>query len=219
MQNGLTVHTGANLYNKLFFAIDNYYPDPDKIRHDVLSGTGFSWFADNVSHGYPNGNSPWQGKMTRERYLPDRKLDSIVSSFVGKNVAPLLKLDHGCFRLTTETSKENMFTHQIHSDSITQEKADWAGVLYMTPVSEEIEGTVLYKNRILNKSYFSDKEDYDIIQQGMHDGSQWQKELVSYFVYNRLIVYRGDVFHSPGPAFGVDDNTGRLVQLFMWKEL
>lgn len=213
------MHIGVNLHNKLFFAIDNYYPDPDKIRHEVLSGAGFSWFPENVSHGYPNGNSPWQGKMTRERYLPDRKLDSIVSNFVGKNVAPLMKLDHGSFRLTTQGSKENMFTHQIHADSITQDKADWAGVLYMTPVVEEIEGTILYKNTVLDKSYFSDKEDYAIIQNSFDDSTKWRKELVSYFVYNRLIVYRGDTFHSPGPAFGTDDSTGRLVQLFMWKEL
>jgi hypothetical protein len=208
------------LYNKSFFVIDDFYPDPDQIRHNVLSGDGFSWFPTKVSLGYPNGNAPWLGKMTKERYLAERKVDFVVSAFTGKNVAPLMNIDHGCFRLTCESDVPGFFNHQIHADSISNEKADWAGVLYLTPVSESIEGTIFYKNKKLNKSRFTEKADYTTITEtSIDDPAQWQKELVSYFVYNRLIVYRGDLFHSPGPAFGKDDNTGRLVQLFMWKEL
>jgi hypothetical protein len=72
----------------------------------------------------------------------------------------------------------------------------------------------------LNKTRFSEREDYDVIQRlGNDNPEQWQKELVSYFVYNRLVVYRADLFHAPGPAFGIDDESGRLIQLFMWEEL
>lgn len=220
MLNGLTARIEVNLDNKSFFIIDDFYQDPDQIRVNVLSGEGFTWFPTKVSHGYRNGNAPWQGKMTKERYLPNRKVDTIVSNFTEKNVAPLMNLDHGCFRLTKETDAPGMINHQIHADSVTSEKADWAGVLYLTPAPRAIEGTIFYKNTKLNKSRFADKKDYEVITEtSIDDPAQWQRELVSYFVYNRLIVYRGDLFHSPGPAFGDDDDTGRLVQLFMWKEL
>jgi hypothetical protein len=204
--------------DKTFFCIDNFYKDPDQIRHNVLSGTGFSWFPDKTSYSFPNGNAPFLGKMTRERYVPDHQIDLTVGKLLGKNVAPIMKKDHGCFRLTCKSEVNNMFTHSIHADGITDK--DWAGVLYLTPVTEEIEGTILYKNTVLNKTRFSEREDYDVIQRlGNDNPEQWQKELVSYFVYNRLVVYRADLFHAPGPAFGIDDESGRLIQLFMWEEL
>jgi hypothetical protein len=208
------------LYDKAFFCIDNYYPDPDKIRNDVLSGNGFSWLPEKTSHSYPYGLAPFLGKMTKESYVPDHKIDFTVANCLGKNVVPMMKSDHGYFRLSCETDKPNMFNHSIHSDGIAGDKADWAGVLYLTPIQKEIEGTLFYKNTVLNKSYFTEFSDYDTIQKlGNDNPIQWQKELVSYFVYNRLIIYRADMFHGVGPAFGDSDDTGRLIQLFSWKEL
>ena len=128
--------------DKTFFCIDNFYKDPDQIRQDVLSGNGFTWFPHNTSYSYPNGNAPFLGKMTKERYVPNRRLDLVVSGFAGENVAPMMRLDHGCFRLAKPEDSTSMFSHNIHADSMTIKKNDWAGVLYLTPVKEEIEGTI-----------------------------------------------------------------------------
>ena len=207
--------------DKTFFVIDNFYNDPDQIRQKVLSGDGFSWFPNQTSYSFPNGNAPFLGKMTREKYVPDHQVDFVVSKVLGKNVAPIMRKDHGTFRLTLENEEENMFTHLVHSDGVYEEnKNAWAGIVYLTPVTEEIEGTIFYKNTVLNRSQCESKSDYDTIQKiGNDNPVQWRKELMSYFVYNRLIVYRGDLFHSPGPGFGTDDQSGRLIQLLFWEEL
>lgn len=203
--------------DKKFFCIDNFYDDPDQIRRNVLSGNGFSWFADKTSYSFPHGNAPFLGKMTKERYIPDHQVDFVVSKLLGRNVVPMMKLDHGIFRLTLEDEERNMFSRMIHADSFHNEKKSvWAGIVYLTPVTTEIEGTILYKNTILNREYCVGKSDFLHVND---DPNQWQKELVSYFVYNRLIVYRSDLFHSAGHAFGNDDESGRLVQLFFWEEL
>lgn len=203
-----------------FFFIDNFWENPDEIRNRVINGA-LGWYPEQVSEGFPNGNAPWQGKMTTAKCLPSPKynLESTIAKFTGKNVVPLQKLEHAKFRLSKTTDKES--PHKIHADGQTvNDKNKWAGVLYLTPTTQEIEGTIFYKNTMLNKSYLTDNKDVkSILNFGSDDPNQWQKELISYFVYNRLIVYRADMFHAPGPTFGDTDETGRLVQLFFWEEL
>jgi Family of unknown function (DUF6445) len=46
--------------------------------------------------------------------------------------------------------------------------------------------------------------------------SQWQAILEVPMRCNRLILYRGDFFHSIGEVFGTDMQDGRLVQLFFF---
>ena len=35
-------------------------------------------------------------------------------------------------------------------------------------------------------------------------------------VFNRLVLYRGDLFHKPLKSFGNDLQSGRLVQVFFF---
>jgi hypothetical protein len=79
----------------------------------------------------------------------------------------------------------------IHKD-----QADWAGVLYLTPNAPLDAGTGLYRE----------------------DGNGGY-ELVTALgnVYNRLVLYRGDLFHSSMlPGFGNTPETGRLTQVFFF---
>lgn len=75
----------------------------------------------------------------------------------------------------------------IHKDD-----TDWAGVLYLTPNADVNSGT------------------------GIFDENQ---NLVTILgnVYNRLVLYRGDLFHrSLISGFGNDVKTGRLTQVFFF---
>ena len=75
----------------------------------------------------------------------------------------------------------------IHRDG-----CDWAGVLYLTPNAPLEAGTALY----------DDKD-----------------ELVTAIgnVYNRLILYKGNISHSSMlPGFGDSIETGRLTQVFFF---
>ena len=75
----------------------------------------------------------------------------------------------------------------VHKDD-----SQWAGVLYLTPGADPMSGTGIF-----------DEEDTLITLIGN--------------VYNRLVLYRGDLFHrSLMPGFGTDVSTGRLTQVFFF---
>jgi hypothetical protein len=77
----------------------------------------------------------------------------------------------------------------IHKDD-----TDWAGVLYLTPDAPVESGTGIFDN---------------------------DSNLVTMIgnVYNRLVLYRGDLFHrSVVPGFGDTPSTGRLTQVFFFDE-
>ena len=77
----------------------------------------------------------------------------------------------------------------VHKDD-----TQWAGVLYLTPDAPVDAGTVI----------FDDNEN-----------------LVTMIgnVYNRLVIYRGDLYHrSLEPGFGDCLENGRLTQVFFFDE-
>jgi len=81
----------------------------------------------------------------------------------------------------------------VHKDT-----SDWAGVLYLTPDAPLDSGTGLYREST--------------------DGSDGF-DLVTALgnVYNRLVLYRGDMLHSSMlPGFGTTPETGRLTQVFFF---
>lgn len=77
----------------------------------------------------------------------------------------------------------------IHKDDV-----DWAGVLYLTPNAPVYSGTGIF-------------DSYDNLITMIGN------------VYNRLVLYRGNLFHrSIIPGFGDTIETGRLTQVFFFDE-
>jgi hypothetical protein len=78
----------------------------------------------------------------------------------------------------------------VHKD-----ETAWAAVLYLTPNAPYSAGTGIYDNGAAN---------YDLVTAIGN-------------VYNRLVIYRGTLFHrSMQAGFGVDKETGRLTQVFFF---
>lgn len=78
----------------------------------------------------------------------------------------------------------------VHKDETT-----WAAVLYLTPNAPYSAGTGIYDDGASN---------YDLVTAIGN-------------VYNRLVVYRGTLFHrSMQAGFGKDKETGRLTQVFFF---
>lgn len=195
----------------MFIAIDNFYDDPDSVRNHALS---LDWEKNNFSEGYPNGNAPWAGKMTKYAYQP-KNIDLRISKLLGKNLVQKHGLGSGKFRLSKIHDK---FTGFVHADSVNKEPFSYAGVLYLSKV-EDIEGTILYRHKRTGKNSLDTVDlGVEIIRNNEYnDINAWQRELVSYIVYNRLVIYPGHMFHGTGPLFGDNDECGRLVQLFFWE--
>lgn len=176
--------------NTNLIVIDNFYEDPDTVRAHILN-RGLTRI----------GNYPG---LRSDPYILDGVKESIEYNmqFAGKITGWNDILQYtGSFQITTATDKS-----WIHSDGGSM----WAGVCYMTPGAPLAGGTALYKH-IGTGEYMHTTSDHE-----SHDTTKW--ELVDRIgnKYNRLIIYRGDLFHSSIDYFGSNATDGRLFQTFFF---
>lgn len=86
----------------------------------------------------------------------------------------------------------------------------WSGVCYLTPVAPVNSGTAFYRHK---KSYqrnyidnFFDGSNYD----------DWEETDYVANVFNRLVLFRGCLFHAAKNYFGTNLGTSRLIQVFFF---
>jgi hypothetical protein len=181
--------------------IDDFYTNPYEVRDFALS-QDFS-----VRGNYP-------GRRT-ESFLNDTLKDTL--SNLLKPVAGKITGwggDYtGCFQYTTATDRS-----WIHADSYT----DWAGVLYLTPDAPLSAGTGLFKHKetgLRSWNYREKTEDEDTVSPHMtdpHDYTKWEMTDRFANIFNRLILYRADLYHVSLDYFGSTKENGRLFQVFFF---
>ena len=195
--------------------IDNFYDNPDSIRDLALS---CEYHPEKVSKGYPNGNAPWPGKMSKEAYSPNN-VDAIVSKLLHKNLRQMRQLDSGMFRISKKTNDVGMFDNMLHADS--HEDIYYAGVVYLSEDHQNTPGTIFYERNSTGTDRLTSIDELkEIVRLGeFNDLSKWTVLTSSNVVYNRLIVYPASKFHGIGPVFGSTDDTARIVQLFNWIDI
>lgn len=176
--------------NLELMVVDNFYVNPDAVRDYALS------LPFNVTGNFP-------GSRTKP-YLPDDLKNAIQywMNPVGK-ITNWFESDGytGAFQLAT--AQDRTWIHADHFNN-------WAGVCYLTPNAPYTGGTGLYRHRQSGQFKRTDQdwEGYDYTKWDLFDriGNK----------YNRLILYRGDLFHASLDYFGNDLNTGRLFQTFFF---
>lgn len=181
--------------------VDDFYKNVDEVREFALS-QDFS-----VSGNYP-------GKRTDPFLTEGAKnlIQEIIRPFAG-NVTWWGDDYTGAFQYTLASDRS-----WIHSDYTT----NWAGVLYLTPDAPLSAGTGLFKlkeNGLRNwkNSDHTEEENRSALHNRYsQDYTKW--ELVDRIgnVYNRLVLYRGDLFHVSLDYFGDTKENGRLFQLFFF---
>jgi hypothetical protein len=170
--------------------IDDFYTNPDAVRAFALSQP-FS-----VKGNYP-------GSRTAPYLTQD------IKNAIQHWLSPVGPITHwfedqgytGAFQLTTAQDRT-----WIHSDHFNT----WAGVCYLTPDAPHTGGTGLYRHKATGefKRVTTDHEGYDYTKWDLFDkiGNK----------YNRLILYRGDLFHASLDYFGEGPQDGRLFQTFFF---
>jgi hypothetical protein len=173
---------------------DNFLGDPDSVRSFALQQPF------DVTGNYP-------GTRTQSFLTPDLKeaIQTIIWN-AGGEVTNWFEQDGytGAYQLTTASDRS-----WIHTDHFNK----WAGVLYLTPDAPLSGGTGLFmykKNKATTSSEMMN-ESYDA-----RDMTKWDKYDIISNRYNRLILYRGDLFHSSLDYFGSTPQDGRLFQLFFF---
>jgi len=170
--------------------IDDFYTRPDAVREYALSQP-----FDIV------GNFP--GSRTAP-YLPEDVKNSI--QYWMKFAGPITDWHqesgyNGCFQLATSNERT-----WIHADYYN----NWAAVCYLTPDAPYTSGTGLFRHKQTgqHRRVTQDHEGYDYTKWDLFDriGNK----------YNRLIIYRGDLFHASLDYFGSNSQDGRLFQTFFF---
>ena len=187
--------------------IDNFYNNPDETRNWALK-QDFK-----VRGNFPGQRTlqvPWQEKLKQ-------KLQIIIAT-AGGQITHWATDDgtyNAAFQYTIESDES-----WIHSDT----GNTWAGVCYLTPDAPFSGGTGLFRHKKTGweraPRYKNGKRNQNkmkkIIYPDTRDYDKWDMTAMVGNVYNRLVLYRGDLFHRSLDYFGKDKNDGRLFQTFFF---
>ena len=93
----------------------------------------------------------------------------------------------------------------------------WAAVVYLTPDVPLSGGTGLYRHKSTGlHEWVDDEKTMDIIWSECNDYTKWDLVDTIGNVFNRMILYRGTMFHASLDYFGQDKYDGRLFQTFFF---
>lgn len=182
-------------------SITDFYNNPDDVRAFAMSQE----FGE-------SGNYP--GRRTKS-FLNDsikQIIQDNIRTFAG-DVVWWGDDNSGAFQYTTAQDRS-----WIHSDGTT----NWAGVCYLTPDAPLSSGTGIFRHKetgLKNWIYTEHTEEETKTAAPHVEGMDYTKwEMVDRIgnVYNRLILYRGDLFHVSLDYFGKGLQDGRLFQTFFF---
>lgn len=180
---------------KNIIVVDDFYNNPKQVRSFALD-----------QDFYIKGNYP--GKRTEAPTTEKlaRSLMNTFSSLIGERLKPwdLENLEYnGAYQITLEDDET-----WIHTDG-----TRWACIVYLTPDAPLSSGTAFYRIPQENLYCREDRKGKD------HNNldPRWIKADVIANVFNRAVIYRGDMYHrSDLPGFGNTLYTGRLFQTFFF---
>ena len=115
------------------------------------------------------------------------------------------------------TSRERTWVHSdnVNNSYLHDSPNYWGGVLYLNPDAPLEGGTSFYRSKV-NKSIYNHNYDHLASDVYSQDMTKWDIATEVKNIYNRLILFRGDQWHSSSTYFGHDHETGRLTQVFFF---
>lgn len=170
--------------------IDNFYNNVDAVREFALSQEF------NVTGNYPG---------SRTKNFLNESTKETIQSFIPEKIINWLDGPEGytgSFQLTSGSDSS-----WVHNDAYN----DWGGVLYLTPNAPVSGGTGFFKS-LIDGSLTGTS--FDLPDDVWKDMSKWEKVAEVGNIYNRLVLFRADQWHTSLDYFGVGPESGRLTQVF-----
>jgi hypothetical protein len=196
--------------------INNFLPFPNVVRSWALSNE----FVDSTEFSKRIGShTMWPGLRTQ--HVMD--LDAAYANYVLSQFSDIAK---NCFfnaanvnisiRSFFQVCKESDGDSWIHQDN----DVDIAGLLYLSPDAPVSSGTTLYKcndhNRWASLNMDQMTKINRVEKKDLYDSLFTPVDVIGN-VYNRLVMYRGDIFHKSNDYFGTTLHDSRLTQVFFLK--
>ena len=192
--------------------IDDFYSNPDEIRQVALT----------AEYPEPENGYTYPGRNSKGNYYPE-SLHKKFETVLNRKLTPAGL--NGYFRLSLESDP---YRQDVHVDP----NWEFGAVCYLNPPDQCIDegGTSFW---IHNKTsmencpthpklakhygYPSEKEAWwtTVYGEGL-DRTKWTRYLLSPMKYNRIVIFRTNLWHSHNFNFGDSLENGRLVQLFFF---
>ena len=192
-----------------FIIVDDFYNNPD-----ALVEAAYKTLKPEES---PDGN--YAGIMTKDAFLTEAHRDIFQKLTMEPSIDSSTNAN-GRLRFTKEGDS---FRFHIHYDVDVQTR--WAGVVYLSKNHPKTEGTSFWRHKRTGLEIapntlegfaqygwknFQDMKDF-LGTEGL-DESLWEQTMTIPYKYNRLVLFRPWLLHSPGPAFGDSLDNCRIVQ-------
>ena len=183
--------------------VDDFYNNVDEVRKFALS-----------QNFHATGNYPGVRTGCLINDSTRENIQKIVEPHGGK-ITDWLESDEytGAFQMTTSVERSWVHSDNVNKSYIFDSCTYWGGVLYLTPDAPLEAGTSFYRSKLNNSIY---NHDNDELNQYSQDMTKWDVATEVKNIYNRLILFRGDQWHSSTTYFGQDHETGRLTQVFFF---
>lgn len=201
--------------NRNIIILDDFHENPEEVRQVAF----------NSRYPDPGDSYTYPGKNSEDNYYP-QELHNKLERVLDCNLTPAP--NNGYFRLSLE---KDSFKQDIHVDSCWE----YGAVCYLNTPEQCIDeaGTSFWMH---NKSkmitcphsdeearpygYVSAKEAWwtTVYGEGL-DRTKWTRYLLSPMKYNRIVIFRTNLWHSHNYNFGDNMENGRLVQLFFFNPL
>jgi hypothetical protein len=199
-----TIDQSCNL-----IVIDNFYENPHDVRKFALEQDFY------ITSNFPGLRTArtFGGIQLRD------KIESYITQygykFIDFNVDEIGN-DNCAFTINNANDITKSWIHI--DDAYEKTNKDYrqlihmAGVLYLSPNAPSNSGTVFYRFDYSNENY-----DKNIpILTYTRDITKWKKIDTIGNIFNRLIIFNADIYHSMQLLFGIDNYDGRLTQNFFF---
>lgn len=192
-----------------YIIVDDFYGDPDSLVTTAKESIR--------KEQLPRG--AYAGVMTTQTFLGEPLRDA----FQKLTLEPSINSSTNANGRIRFTQVDDPFHFHIHYDVDIDTK--WAGVVYLSKNHPDVDGTNFWKHRRTGLEVapntvegfaeygwrnFEDLRSF--LEAEGHDESLWEKTLTIPYKYNRLVLFRPWLLHSPGPAFGDTLDSARIVQ-------
>ena len=192
--------------------VDDFHPNPDEVRQVAL----------NAGYPEPENGYTYPGRNSKGNYYP-QELHQRFETILNRKLTPAGF--NGYFRLSLENDG---FQQDVHVDpnwefgavcylNTPEQCVDEGGTSFWMHNKTKMEKCPTTLEMARHYGYSSQKEAWwtTVYGEGL-DRTKWTRYLLSPMKYNRIVIFRTDLWHSHNFNFGDSLENGRLVQLFFF---
>ena len=195
--------------------IDDFYPDPERIRELAFSQLRFKYIDGAY---YPGQTSEFPTGLLYPRWAMEK-----INSDLKNKVQPVMEIQNGHFRVAKEGDPVRA---HIHVDI-----CDVSAFIYLTPDLPKDAGTSFWYHKRLNTDRFLPRHHPAQLETLRRNSltmdefvekislehlklDEWEETDRVEYRYNRCLIIDPTYFHSQTRVYGSDLQTGRMTQNF-----